>query len=859
MISWTFGSSACCLALAISGIASAAEAIPAPRSLSACADAAEWSGGTLETSLVKEGAGAIRWAHADSARLALRRVPADWSTHNTLEFQLHSAKATGSRFLVYVGSENPATEGADYYSAMVMLDFTGWRTFQFAFAELGESRSPLGWKQITELSFVASGWGNTPHPEAVVIVDDVRLNWTTPSRGPRLGDTGFFAALDLEQPALAAVKAAVTAGDYAAARQAFVRHLKSRLTPNWTFDWRQRPQHAQRPAGANTRAADRVVAHELTSVGVAHQYGADIDWSINPTQLKYSEWTWQLSRHPFWQTLGRAYWDTGDEVYAREFAAQLSDWITDNPVPVGDSGNRAGSRWRTIEAGIRMFSSWPECFFRFLSSPSFDDDTVVLMVKSMVEHARHLMAHPTSNNWLAMEMNGLFHVGALFPEFKESALWRDTARQRLYDEMNLQVYPDGAQIELATGYHGVSLSSFLDTLRLAERNQIVLPGDYAARLERMYEYYLRLAMPDGLYPALNDSGWGDCRGPLRAGFERFPKRTDFLYVGSTGKEGEVPAFTSVAFPYAGWAVMRGGWGTQDLYLHVDVGPYGAGHQHEDKLSLLVHAYGRRLLTEGGVYAYDSSAWRRYVLSTRAHNTVLVDGQEQHRAGLRETYVTGKALPNRWLTTAQFDFAEGWYDEGYGPNRERTVTHRRAVLFVKPEYWLVIDRLTSTDAAAHRYAAIFHFDGPNAETTAAPLLVARSTDPDQPNLAIVALQSDGVSLEIVKGQEQPSVQGWVPARGYEVRPVATPVFTATGSGDRLLPWLLFPLRSGQELPITAVTASSAEGDAVFTIDFADGRRHILHVPQATPPAGTTGGLQWSAIAGGKVSAEIRIAE
>jgi hypothetical protein len=848
-----------CLVVALTGaLLAAPAAVPPPLVLSTCDDAAAWNGGTLETALVKEGKGAIRWAQAASDSLVLRRVTADWSAYNTLEFELYSVKATGSRFLVYLGSQNPASEGADYYSARVTLDFTGWKTFRFAFAEMGVSRSPLGWNQIGEFRCNASGWDNTPHPEAVVIMDELRLTWTAPAQGPRLADPEFFGALDLELPALAAVKAAVAAGDYSAARRAFAQHLKARATPCWSFDWRQRPPHAERPAGVNTRAADRVVAHELTSVGIPYQFGPDIDWSINPTKLKYSEWTWQLSRHPFWQTLGRAYWDTGDEVYAREFVAQITDWITDNPVPVNDSGNSTGSRWRTIETGIRMFSSWPECFFRFLSSPSFDDDAVVLMVKSMVEHARHLSAHPTSNNWLAMEMNGLFHVGVLFPEFKDAALWRETAMQSLYAEMNLQVYPDGAQVELATGYHGVSLLNFLGTLKLSELNGIVLPGDYAARLEKMYDYYLKLAMPDGLYPALNDSSWGDCRGPLREGVSRFPQRADWRYVGSIGKEGELPTLTSVAFPYAGWAVQRSGWGAQDAYLHFDYGPYGAGHQHEDKLSVLVHAYGRRLLTEGGVYAYDSSAWRRYVLSTRAHNTIMVDGLEQRRAGLRETYVTKEALPNRWLSTPQFDFAEGWYDEGYGANRDRTVTHRRAVLFVKPEYWLVVDRLTPADAAPHRYEAIFHFDGENAETGTSPLL-ARSTDPKQPNLAIVALHSAEVSVEIIKGQEQPAVQGWVPARGYEVRPVATPVFRTEGAGERLLPWLLLPLRSEQELPLKAVSARVAEGVAEFTVDFSDGRRHVLRIPQATPAVGTTGGLYWSAVADGKVTAEIRLAD
>jgi hypothetical protein len=849
--------SACCVALACAGaLAAAAAEPPAPLVLSTCDAVAEWDGGTLETAVVREGKGAIRWAHAEAVRLGLRQVPPDWSLYNTLEIQLHSLKATGSRFLVYIGSENPASEGPDYYSTQVRLDFTGWRTLRLPFTEMSESRSPLGWDRITELSFSASGWDNTPDPEAVVIVDDIRLTWTTLGLGPRLGDADFFAALDLELPALTEVKAAVAAGDYPKARQALARHLRARELPRWHFDWRARPQYAQRPAGVDTREADEVVAHLLPSVGVPHQFGPHIDWSINPTPLKYNEWTWQLSRHPFWSTLGRAYWATGDEVYAREFVAQITGWITDNPVPVGGSGNQPGSRWRTIETGIRMLSSWPDCYFRFLSSPSFTDDAVVLMVKSMVEHARHLLAHPTGNNWLAMEMNGLFHVGVLFPEFRDAALWRETASRRLYEEMNLQVYPDGAQVELATGYHGVSLHNFVGTLRLAELNGIALPGDYAARLEKMYDYYLKVLMPDGHYPALNDAGWGDGRGPLREGAERFPRRTDFLGGASGGREGTLPAFTSTYFPYAGWAVMRSGWGAEDLYLHFDYGPFGAGHQHEDKLSLLVHAYGRRLLTEGGVYAYDSSPWRRYVLSTRAHNTIIVDGLDQHRAGLRETYVTKVPLGNRWLSTAQFDFAEGWYDDGYGPERNRTVCHRRAVLFLKPECWLVIDRLTPGDAAVHRYEVIFHFDGENATAMASPLGV-RGTDPEKPNLAIVALNAAGVAVDLVKGQEEPTVQGWVPARGYDMRPVATPIFRVETAGACLLPWLLVPLRAGQDLPIKAVSADTAEGEAVFTVELTDGRRQVLRLPQATPAAGTTGGLHWSTLAAGKVTAEIHI--
>ena len=72
--------------------------------------------------------------------------------------------------------------------------------------------------------------------------------------------------------------------------------------------------------------------------------------------------------------------------------------------------------WRTIECGIRMGQTWPYAYHYFLSSPSFTDDAICLMLKSMVEHARHLMRWPRSGNWLTMEANGMYHVGVLFPE-----------------------------------------------------------------------------------------------------------------------------------------------------------------------------------------------------------------------------------------------------------------------------------------------------------------------------------------------------------------------------------------------------------------------------------------------------------
>ena len=622
--------------------------------------------------------------------------------------------------------------------------------------------------------------------------------------GPVTDDPMLFDALNLDYPGLEKVKADVGRKDYEAAKKDYVGYLKTREHPRWLFDWRDVRNPAGRIADYDRGPADKIASNLLSSCGIPHQFGDTIDWSINPAPLEYVEWTYQLSRHPFWVTLGEAYQATGDEKYAQAFVRQMRSWVTSNPLP-DNSANVNWSRWRTIETGIRTLNAWPASFFYFLDSPSFDDESIIMMVKSFHEHGLHLRAYPQRNNWLTMEMNGLFHIGVLFPEFKESAEWCRYAGDRLYEEEKVQIYPDGAQVELAPGYHGVTLHNILGIYDVAKVNGYPLPKEFVPGLENAYNFYLDICMPDGCFPALNDSGWGDARKSLSEAFSYFPERTDFEYVATEGKGGTLPSFTSVWMPWAGWYVMRSGWDADALHAHFEVGPFSPAHSHEDKLGFLLNAYGKRLLTEGGTYAYDTSQWRSYVLSARAHNVSRVDGKDQNRRSLNHLdpiRYNRAPMTNRWITGEKFDFGEGWYDEGFGRDRDSTVTQYRALVFVKDRYWLMFDVFIPKDDARHDYQSFFHFNSTRYQKDPG-LLSVRTDDPGEANLAIIPLWRSPSLPDVVCGQEDPEVQGWVHLQGYRCDPVATPVFSCTASGRCVMPYLFYPTRSGENLPVKAV--------------------------------------------------------
>ena len=643
-------------------------------------------------------------------------------------------------------------------------------------------------------------------------------------RGPLMTDAQFFAALGLGRPELAAVKTAAEKGDLAAAKHAYAQYLRARPKPVWYFDWRAKPTADRRPAAPNTSQADRALAHEYNVTAVPLKFEGAIDWRANPTKTFDPEWTWQFGRHDWWPALGRAYWETGDEKYAREWLWELRSWIADNPLPPAVA-NGVGSRWRTIECGIRLAGSWPEAFYRFLSSSEFSDDDVVTMVKSLVEQARYLLAHPTTGNWLTMEANGMGHVGVLFPEFREAATWRDTAIARLYAELDKQVYPDGAQVELSTGYHFVALRNFLGLANVARLNDVAMPADYVGKLERMYACGMWAMRPDRNLPPLNDAWDVNVPGILAEGFGLFPQRHDFQWIATEGESGTPPDHTSHWFPWAGWAVMRSGWGRDDKYLLFDVGPFGYGHQHEDKLAFVLSAYGANLVIDTGSYRYDTSPMRAYVLSPWAHNTVLVDDKGQNRRRLHETDVNRAPQTNPWYTSPAADYCEGAYDDGFGQQNALKVAHKRQVLFVKPDYWIVLDTLAPADGDPHEYTSLFHLGTPDAEVGEKGAVT--TLNPTGANLQILALPwtEAPVTADIVKGQERPVLLGWVGKHGVgNAHPIPVARYKWQQAGVTRLGHVLCPIRAGQKSPIAAIEPlQAASGSAlVARIVFTDGR-------------------------------------
>jgi len=657
-------------------------------------------------------------------------------------------------------------------------------------------------------------------------------------QGPRITDSDFFQRIDTSRPGLQGIPAAAAAGDFDLARRLFAAEVRRSLRPEkfLRIDRKFRGQHFMKEGESVAEAAERIVGGELISCSTPFRFSGEVDWFSNPTFNQYKEWTWQLSRHPEWAILAERYVETGDERFAECFVRYFRSWVRQAVVPENAEGGETLC-WRTIEAGIRMGGEWPWALHSFFRSPHFTDDVLVDWYKSLWEHGWRLRNFHRTGNWLIMEMNGLAQIGILYPQFLDAPAWQEYAFARLVEELRAQIYPDGWQVELSTNYHQVDINNYQWLSDVCKAYAVPTPPEFRAALEQMHAVNLGMRMPDGRLPDLNDGFWRDVASLMKHAAADYPDRPDFAWARSQGREGQPPAYTSLAFPYAGYYIMRSGWQPDALWALLDAGHFGYGHQHEDKLNLLVHAYGRLLLTEGGNYAYDDSAMRRYVLSTRAHNTLRIDGQDQNRraAYRREAFDVSLPSDGRLEVHEDFDVARGVYAEGYGPQAQAWARHERSVIFLKHgrgalgPCWLVIDRLAPD--GPRDLQAIWHINAGQVRLRGG---AAFSEDAHLPNLAVIPAIEAGLALRLVCGQEEPEFQGWMSIKNNqqgEYVPVPTLLCEGRRAGPARIVTLLYPTRPGQACPVLEVSAPVEFAARAIRVRLADGQEVWLDEDEA----------------------------
>ncbi len=579
--------------------------------------------------------------------------------------------------------------------------------------------------------------------------------------------------------------------------------------------------------------ADRILSGYFNLLGFQDLYfGTPVDWHLDPvagkrpplvhwSRLNYLDVTvagdkkiiWELNRHQHFPILGQAYWLTGDERYAETCVAYLESWMDQNPPKLGI--NWASS----LEVAFRSIS-WLWALYYFKNSEKLTPAIFLRTAKFLYLNARHLETYLSTyfspNTHLTGEALGLFYLGTLLPEFKESSRWRATGLRILTEQLTRQVKSDGVYFEQSSYYHRYTTDFYIHFSLLLIANGLRLPEELEVKLMGLLDHLMYITRPDGTSPLFGDDDGGrlvkleqraanDFRATLSTGAALF-QRGDYKFVageiaeetlwllgpkGIAALQGVTPiepTSHSKAFEAGGYYVMRDGWKPTSNYLLFDCGPHGVdncGHAHADALSFEVTANGRPLLVDPGTYTYTGSKeMRDWFRSSAAHNTLTIDGESSSVSdGPFSWQSIARCDLLSWITQKRFDFVSASHD-GYRRLGD-SVRHTRSILFLKNNYWVLRDQVVSE--SPRLIELWFHFDS-----------VVRSLDSRDGKVRLLSESGDPAFQMVTFGQDGQFAEkeGWV-SDCYgrkEAARVATFSLLANGSGELLT--FLLPRITGQ---------------------------------------------------------------
>ena len=524
-----------------------------------------------------------------------------------------------------------------------------------------------------------------------------------------------------------------------------------------------------------------------------------LHWSqldyLNPDVAGDKKFTWELSRHQCFITLGQAYWLTRDEKYAARFVELVTDWITKNPP-------KQGINWASsLELAFRVIA-WVWALHYFADAPSVTNEFLKRMLKSLIQQTQHVetyLSHYFSpNTHLTGEALALLYLGTALPELRQAERWRATGRRILLEQLSRQVGRDGVYFERASYYHRYT-TDFYTHLSLLSDDAPTLVKD---KLAGLFEHLMWITRPDGSATFYGDDDGGklvwlsarktdDWRDTLATGAALF-NRSDWKFVaGEASQSGELlwllgaeswqtydalkaeaPTADFKAFVESGYYTMRDGWEDDASYVLLDSGKHGAmncGHAHADALSFEFAAAGVTWLIDPGTFTYTgNAALRNEIRSSFSHNTVSVDGETQSIPDKAFTWRHTAQSLVRECRNSDAELAVTGQQNGYVRLND-PVRQRRSFNFLKKNF-ATGNRLVIRDEmeaqATHRYALHFHF-APDCQVSIENGNQARVTHTSGKTLHVSWQKGTG---EFLSANEWQVTQGWV-SRCYGQRAAA----------------------------------------------------------------------------------------
>jgi len=374
------------------------------------------------------------------------------------------------------------------------------------------------------------------------------------------------------------------------------------------------------------------------NAGASSQHWTHLEKAPPESDIKL---VWEPARFGWAITLARAYALSGESAYAETFWRNTLKFLSAHPP-------NHGRHWQSAqEVAIRLMV-WVFCDRVLAAAPSSIPENRRRLWQGIAEHAARIpvtlnYARAQNNNHLLSEAVGLYTAGLYLPSHPRADYWRNSGWHWLNRGFQGQIAEFGTYVQHSVNYHRLmlQLALFVDDLQRVTGNE-----DWEeATLERLaaatrWLWALtdaetgntpNLGANDGAYLfPLSGQPWDDFRPVVAAAGRAFlgqdvydqPQLYEMAEWFSLGKSEPV----DLPQPQA-----------SDM-LRVD-SDQGSGFlraakfvdrpSHADQLHVDLWWRGVNVALDPGTYHYNApQPWKNALASSKVHNTLVLDGQEQ---------------------------------------------------------------------------------------------------------------------------------------------------------------------------------------------------------------------------------------
>ncbi|MGR3318021.1 MAG: heparinase II/III domain-containing protein, partial [Candidatus Anammoxibacter sp.] len=521
-----------------------------------------------------------------------------------------------------------------------------------------------------------------------------------------------------------------------------------------------------------TRVAPIIKNKEFCFLNKSVTFQNGIEWQSNELERL---WLYNLHYFDYAFDLGVVNLVENDSDCFKSFRSLVVDWI--------DKNRRIGygCGWEPYPVSLRIVN-WIYAYNLFVDEMGKDAEFNIMFLKSIAIQTeflsnnieRHVCGNHLVRNGKALFLAGFFFRG------EHAAKWKAKGENILINEAEVQILDDGGHFEGSPMYHLIVLQDYLEMFILSKRNNITFTVE--EKLKKMLVFLVNIIHPDNQIPLFNDSAFGIAKEPEEicfvgtwfldglSDYDDLCKTTlyTFLLTGKLGlriadcglrdseggrqkavdrwqrtenrkQEVETESLSdcqnknlvtsnpqlATLFEDSGFCVIRSKENDRFMVISCKAPSpdYLPGHSHADMLSYELSLGCNRFIIDSGVNNYSEGKWRDYFRSTRAHNTITVNGTDQselwgtfgvaRRAELQAMRLQAMRLQTMRLQTMRLDSVNDnavfFESRLKGFPELDAICHQRSIYFIDNLFWLIFDTIKSgcADLQSYKVESFIH--------------------------------------------------------------------------------------------------------------------------------------------------------